>query len=363
MPLIDTLIIETTGKGRPYSVAHVEGWWRDFAELSLDDERRVLSFLQRRGDPFGVLAPDGTQISTHDWRDLKRVLERAATAWDPQPDETGVSHFRPEKRSRAERMFAMVTGRYADGRAADGRPDGPRTGWAEELGVAYHGGITPISPRQNARRLPVRRCRRFGARRAWICAAATIAARWFTLHYANARQCSASCRAAASTTGDPHMASFRKIRTRKGATRWQSRWRVPGANGRLQDRAQNFATRKEAAAHAAQMREIESRGVGDPHRHDLAGYLRGWLAHHRERGDLAPTTMRGYERNAALAARYCGHVLLEKLSGRDLDALYAKLLTHGSQPKGAPAPAVAAERDARPPASCTARSSRRSSGG
>jgi integrase len=134
------------------------------------------------------------------------------------------------------------------------------------------------------------------------------------------------------------MASFRKIRTRKGAIRWQSRWRVPGANGRLQDRAQNFASRKQAAAHAAQMREIERRGIGDPHRHDLAGYLRAWLAHHRERGDLAPTTMRGYERNAALAARYCGHVLLEKLTPRDLDALYAKLLTHGSQPKGPPRP-------------------------
>jgi integrase len=90
--------------------------------------------------------------------------------------------------------------------------------------------------------------------------------------------------------------------------------------------------------HAAQMREVERRGVGDPHRHDLAGYLRTWLAHHRERGDLAPTTMRGYERNAALAARYCGHVLLEKLTPRDLDALYAKLLTHGSLPKGPPRP-------------------------
>jgi integrase len=111
---------------------------------------------------------------------------------------------------------------------------------------------------------------------------------------------------------------------------------VPGANGRLQDRARNFATRKEAAMHAAQMREVERRGVGDPHRHDLAGYLRTWLAHHRERGDLAPTTMRGYERNIALASQHCGHVLLEKLTPRDLDALYAKLLTHGSQPDGAP---------------------------
>lgn len=132
------------------------------------------------------------------------------------------------------------------------------------------------------------------------------------------------------------MASFRKITTRKGATRWQSRWRVPGPNGRLQDRSQNFATRKEAVTHAAQMREIESRGVGDPHRHDLAGYLRGWLAHHRERGDLAPTTLQGYERNIALASQHCGHILLEKLSPRDLDSLYARLLTHGSQPPDAP---------------------------
>jgi integrase len=132
------------------------------------------------------------------------------------------------------------------------------------------------------------------------------------------------------------MASVRKITTRKGATRWQSRWRVPGTNGRLQDRSQNFLTRKEAAAHAARMREIESRGVGDPHRHDLASYLRGWLAHHRERGDLAPTTLQGYERNVALASQHCGHILIEKLTPRDLDALYAKLLTHGSQPSGAP---------------------------
>ena len=57
-------------------------------------------------------------------------------------------------------------------------------------------------------------------------------------------------------------------------------YRVPGADGRLQDRAQNFASRKQAAAHAAQMREIEHRGIGDPHRHDFAGYLRTWLKHH-----------------------------------------------------------------------------------
>src|SRR5262245_1784038 len=194
VPFLDTLIIETTGQGRPYSVDQVEGWWRDLAEFRLDDERRVLSFLQRRGDPFGELKSDGTQISTYDWRDLKKVLERAAQAWDPQPGETGVSHFHLEERSKADRMFASVTGR-SDGRAADGRAGRASDGWAEELSGSFRGGITPTL--------------RAKILAAYLCAAAAASVRggldmrrcdycssWFTLHYANARQCSDSCRAA-----------------------------------------------------------------------------------------------------------------------------------------------------------------------
>jgi hypothetical protein len=195
VPFVDTLIIETTGQGRAYHTFHAEAWWRDLAESALDDEKRVLSFLRRRGDPFGELAPGGKQISTYDWRDLKAVLERAAVAWDKQRDATGVSHFRLEKRSSADRMFAMVTGRYADGRAADGRTGRAADGWAEELSVSYRGGITPsLSAKTLA---------------AYLCGAAAACVRagldmrrcdycysWFTLHYANARQCSASCRAA-----------------------------------------------------------------------------------------------------------------------------------------------------------------------
>jgi hypothetical protein len=195
VPFVDTLIIETTGQGRPYSVDFAEGWWRDLAETPLDDEKHVLRFLRRRGDPFGKLKSDGTQISTYDWRDLKRVLERAAVAWDKQPDETGVSHFHLGKRSRADRMFAMVTGRYADGRAADGRQGRAADGWAEELSVSYRGGITPsLSAKTLAAYLcgAAAACVRAGLdmRRCDYCSS------WFILHYANARQCSDSCRAA-----------------------------------------------------------------------------------------------------------------------------------------------------------------------
>ena len=188
VPFVDTLIIETSGRGWPYSVVFVEGWWRDLAELALDDEKRVLSFLQRRGDPLGQLAPNGKQVITYDWRHLKAVLERAVVAWDKQPDATGVSHFRQEKLRSAEHMFD---------RAAHPVPtDSAATGWADELGVYYSG----ISRSLRAQTL-----------RAYLCAAAAASVEegldmrrcdycrsWFTLHRSDARWCSSSCRAAAS---------------------------------------------------------------------------------------------------------------------------------------------------------------------
>ena len=123
------------------------------------------------------------------------MLERAAVAWDPQPDETGVSHFHPGKRSSAERMFD-TGGRI--GRAADGRAGRAADGWADELSVSLFGGITPISPR--AKTLA-----------AYLCAAAAASVRggldmrrcdycssWFIMHRSDARWCSSSCRAASS---------------------------------------------------------------------------------------------------------------------------------------------------------------------
>jgi hypothetical protein len=178
VPFFDALIIETTGNGRPYSVTHAEAWWRDLAEISLDDERRVLSFLARRGDPFGQLAPGGKQISTHQWLGLKGVLGQAAAAWNPQLDETGVSRFRPE--------MLEIAGRFLHGIKTDE--------WRSQLSVEYRG------------LLPVLRANRLLT---YMLAAAAASLRagldmrrcdycssWFTLHYANARQCSASCRAA-----------------------------------------------------------------------------------------------------------------------------------------------------------------------
>jgi integrase len=126
------------------------------------------------------------------------------------------------------------------------------------------------------------------------------------------------------------MASISRVTTRKGTIRWQARWREPGVGGKPRLVKRNFATQKEAKAHAARMaEERELRGVGDPHRHSTGEYLKRWLAHLRERGDHALTTLAGYHRHAAIAAHHIGHIPLAKLGAHDLDRLYVTLRRPG----------------------------------
>jgi hypothetical protein len=177
--LTDALIIETSGNGRRYDVRYAEAWWRDFVDFSVDDERRVLSFLARRGDPHGLLAPDGKQISTHQWLGLKALLESAASAWTPRPDlvRPAVSHFRHSMLEVAERFLLEI---------------GP--GWTSDLSVVYVGLHPVLSTNSLAAYMIAAAAASLRAgkdmRRCDYCSS------WFTLHYANARHCSASCRAA-----------------------------------------------------------------------------------------------------------------------------------------------------------------------
>jgi integrase len=136
------------------------------------------------------------------------------------------------------------------------------------------------------------------------------------------------------------MASISRVTTRKGTIRWQARWREPGVGGKPRLVKRNFTTQKEARSHAARMaEERELRGVGDPHQHSVAVYLRRWLAYLRERGDHAPTTLAGYGHHAASAACHIGHLSLAKLTARDLDQLYVTLRRRGGRPRADGKPA------------------------
>jgi len=107
-----TLIVETTGEGRVYSVDFAEAWWRGLVsvEVPFADEKRVLSFLQRRGDPFDLLAP-GRQIRhlrlvPPQWR-APRQRRSYGTRTQTRPV---VSHFHPEDLPAVQGLFDSQRG-------------------------------------------------------------------------------------------------------------------------------------------------------------------------------------------------------------------------------------------------------------
>jgi hypothetical protein len=200
-PVAIALVVETTGNGRPYQVKHAEGWWRDFSEVRIDDERTVVRFLQMRGAPFGDLEP-GQPISTAYWADLVRVLRRAAAAWEPIAEyETvgGAASTLGETLGRAIRdpksahmkVSAFRSELFA---AAVGFLRELKSEWTSELSVTYDGlkpvlianslaaYLTAAAASSLRAKLPMRRC--------------DYCSSWFTLHHSKALWCSPSCRAA-----------------------------------------------------------------------------------------------------------------------------------------------------------------------
>ena len=162
-------------------IRHAEAWWRDLAEIEFDDERSALSFLARRGDPFGELAP-GKPIALFHWAPLIARLQQAASAWEPVgpvKDAFAVSAIRPrEQCATAERFHISLP--------AD---------WTTQLSVTYDGLVPVLRAKMLAayciaaaavslrQRRPMRRC--------------LFCASWFTIHHAGAEFCSPSCRASA----------------------------------------------------------------------------------------------------------------------------------------------------------------------
>jgi hypothetical protein len=183
---LNALKVDTGGNGSAYEVVHAEGWWRDVADLSIRDERRVVSFLRRRGDPFGQLQP-GMPIVTSRWALFIAVLRTAASAWEPSGQD-GISPIYPrEECASAENFHADFTSRD----------------WESQFTVEYRG-LTPVQRARSLaayciaaaatslrQRLPMARC--------GYCSS------WFTVHRTGAQFCSPSCRAAVfNKRSSPH---------------------------------------------------------------------------------------------------------------------------------------------------------------
>ena len=126
------------------------------------------------------------------------------------------------------------------------------------------------------------------------------------------------------------MASVNRRVTPAGSVIYRAIWTEPGPGGTRRKRSKNFERAGEAKAFATRMeQEVEKRGVGDPQKHTLEGFLKRWIATLADRGEHSPTTLAAYRWQSGIACRYIGHIPLEKLSPADLDGLYAMLLKRG----------------------------------
>ena len=128
------------------------------------------------------------------------------------------------------------------------------------------------------------------------------------------------------------MATTRKLKTKAGTTIYQARWSVPGPAGKRQQRTKNFENAKDAKAFAArQTTEVERKGVGDPHKRSFGSYLSSWLATLRDRAELSPVTIAGYERHAEMLMRELGAIPLEKLTAGEIEAGLGRLRQGGGK--------------------------------
>jgi hypothetical protein len=170
--------LTAAGHGRRWEATEPQAFWRDFAEADFSDASAVTAFVQRRGDPEGLLDTSARQTHTGTWTNLKALLGTAAKAWEPA-DKRGVSRFTADlERVRLAEWFLR---------------DNPAPILTDLEPVLDPSGRVPVFRAKTlasfmavsavyalARRLPMRKCEHCGS--------------WLELIRKDARFCSASCR-------------------------------------------------------------------------------------------------------------------------------------------------------------------------
>jgi len=131
------------------------------------------------------------------------------------------------------------------------------------------------------------------------------------------------------------MAAITKTMTETGADRWRVRWSVWAAGKRIQ-RSRNFDSAKAARAFRRKVDTDEAMNAGTPGRLTVGTYIIDWLDRLGGRGGLLPSTFNGYRRHLGNACIYIDHIILEKLTRRDVEACYTRLLRDGGK-SGRPA--------------------------
>lgn len=177
-PSRDIFTLTASRGGRPWTATQPDAFWRDFAEIDLNDADAVTAFIGRRGDPQGLLDDVG-ETNTGHWGNLTALLLTAARAWDPE-DADGVSRIAADPQRLREGDYFLVkdaTGILKDLEPIPA-PTGPGLALRARTLAAFMAGSAASALN---RRVSMRRCRHCQS--------------WFEIPRRDIRFCSASCRA------------------------------------------------------------------------------------------------------------------------------------------------------------------------
>ena len=181
LPQSHNIFTFTAGRSlRGWTATQPEGFWRDFAEIELNDAEAVTAFIHRRGDPDGLLDDVG-ESNTSGWIDLIALLLTAAKAWEPE-DADGVSRITTDPQRLHEGDSVLV--KYGLGlpwlRALEAvpAPSGPGLALRARTLASF---MLASAASALQRRVSMRRCRHCQS--------------WFEITRSDVRFCSASCRA------------------------------------------------------------------------------------------------------------------------------------------------------------------------
>jgi hypothetical protein len=170
--------VAASGRGRAWETDTALGFWRDFAELPLDDGDAVVAFIRRYGDPYGAL-DRGEAMHTGHWKNLKALIGTAASAWEPAgPDGVSQVATDPKRLKLAEWFLRDNPAPVMKDVEPMLDPHGPHI-VVRAKSLATFMCLSALSA--VARRVPMRRCQHCGA--------------WLELNRRDSRFCSGACRA------------------------------------------------------------------------------------------------------------------------------------------------------------------------
>jgi hypothetical protein len=215
--------IAPSGQGRVWEARAAEGFWRDFVEIDFGDADAVLKFVQRRGDPWGLLEQDAETL-TQVWYGIAAILGAPARAYEPAGAD-GISRFTTDRQRRLEAESFLKNDAELL-RAVEPILDPAGRSPYPVLRAKTLAAFMALSAAHAVeQRLPMRRC--------------AHCASWFHIGRSDAQFCSGTCRAA------KHNSSTREGQTQHGQRAQEGRQR---ADNLAKPMARTRAERKGPAA-------------------------------------------------------------------------------------------------------------------